>query len=69
MEVNMMINIICDVLSRVLYKFTNVPEELAALIFMVLSSSTLKIEAVDLSEKISFHHITWCHIGDDSKSS
>jgi hypothetical protein len=69
MEVNMMINIICDVLSRVLLKFTNVPEELTAPIFMVLSSSTLKMEAVDLSEKITFYHTTWCHIRDDSISS
>jgi len=65
----MMINIICDVLSRVSYKFTDVPEEPTAPIFMVLSSFTLKMEAVDLSKKISFYHTTWCHIGDDSKSS
>jgi len=38
-ELTMMINITYDVPSRVSYKFTNVPEELAAPIFMVLSST------------------------------
>jgi len=39
MELTMMINITCDMLSRVSYKFTNVLEELAAPIFMVLPST------------------------------